>query len=69
MPTARQVRSNLVQGILGFFGTLFGILVLPKLFKFAARRAVFGFVAEVVMIALAGLLTEKAAEMIDREKG
>ncbi|ARA91835.1 MAG: hypothetical protein D6685_12155 [Bacteroidetes bacterium] len=67
-PRLDQIRSGLARWLLGFFGTVLGFLVLPKLFRFTARRFLFGFIAEVVTIMLAGLLTEKAVEMLERKE-
>ena len=61
-----KTRESVVLGAAGFFGTLLGILVLPKLFKFTFRRIFSGFFAEVVMIVLTGLLAEKAVDMVEK---
>ena len=62
------LRDSVILGALGFFGTLLGFLIVPKLFKFTARRLVTGFIGEVVMIVLTGLLTEKVVDLIDRDQ-
>ncbi|MDX1547218.1 MAG: hypothetical protein R3247_09535 [Rhodothermales bacterium] len=59
----------IVKWLLGFFGAIFGFLLLPKTLKLVFRKLVFGTVAEIVAIVLTGLLTEKAVEFLGKEEG
>lgn len=52
--------------LFGFFGALAAFLLLPRTVKFLIRRFIWGVLAEVVAVVVAGLLTEKAAERIGR---
>ena len=57
----------IVKWLVGFFGAIFGFLLLPKTIKLVFRKLVFGTVAEIVAIVLTGLLTEKAVEFLGRD--
>ena len=56
----------IVKWLLGFFGAIFGFLLLPKTLKLVFRKLILGTVAEVVAIVLTGLLTEKAVEYLGK---
>ncbi len=57
----------IVKWLLGFFGAVFGFLLLPKAIKLFVRRFLFGILGEVIFIVVAGLLTEKAVDAIGEE--
>ena len=67
-PQRSPLRDPLVQVLLGFFGTLFGLLLLPRALKLFFRKLVLGTVSEIVAIVLAGLLTEKAADFLSKDE-
>lgn len=58
------LQEGLVKGLLGFFGVIAAVKFLPKVLSFTVRRFVFGLLAEVIMVVLAGLLTEKVAKKL-----
>ena len=64
--TPPAFRDPIVKWLLGFFGAIFGFLLLPKTLKFLVRKFVFGLIGEVVAIVLTGLLTEKAVEYLNQ---
>lgn len=72
MPTDPSSRSPwqdpIVRGLLGFFGVVFGVLVLPKAIKYIFRRFVLGTISEIVAIVVTGLLTEKAMGWLNKER-
>ena len=57
----------LVKWLVGFFGAIFGFLLLPRTLKFVIRRLVLGTVAEIVAIVVTGLLTEKAVDLLGKD--
>lgn len=57
-------QEGVVKWILGFFGVIAAVKFLPKVLGFITRRFVFGLLSEVIMVILAGLLTEKVVEKI-----
>lgn len=63
-----QTQDTFAKFFLGFFGTILGFLLLPKAAKYFVRRFVLGLVAETVTIILTGLLTEKAIDLIAKQK-
>lgn len=58
------LQEGLVKGLLGFLGVIAAFKFLPKVLTYTVRRFVFGLLAEVIMIVLAGLLTEKVAKKL-----
>ena len=62
------LRDPLAKWFLGFFGALFGFMLLPRALKVFLRRFVFGTLSEIVLIVLTGLLTEKAVDYIREEE-
>ena len=58
----------LVKWFLGFFGAMFGFLLLPRALKAFFRRFLLGTFSEIVAIVVAGLLTEKAVDLIKKEE-
>ena len=58
----------LVKWFLGFFGALFGFLLLPRAIKTFFRRFLLGTLSEIVVIIVSGLLTEKAVDLIRKEE-
>lgn len=67
VPPEDALRHNLVRWGLGFFGGLAAILIVPRLLKFSAKRFAFSFVAEVLAVVVAGLLTERAVDTLSRD--
>lgn len=67
-PQRSPLSDPLVQMILGFFGTLFGLLLLPRAIKLFFRKLVLGTFSEIVAIVVAGLLTEKAVDLLKKEE-
>lgn len=61
------MQSTFLKFAIGFFGTILGFKVLPKIFKFIFRRVLPGLVSEIVAIVITGLLTEKAIDLISEE--
>ncbi len=67
-PSQRSPLSDpLVKGLLGFFGTAFGFLLLPRALKLFFRKFVLGTLGEIVAIVVTGLLTEKAVDFLKKE--
>jgi len=67
-PSQRSPLSDpLVKGLLGFFGTAFGFLLLPRAIKFFLRKFVLGTFSEIVAIIVTGLLTEKAVGFLKKD--
>ena len=58
----------LVKWFLGFFGAVFGFLLLPRTVKTFFRRFVLGTLGEIVVIIVSGLLTEKAVDLIKKDE-
>ena len=58
------LREGLVKGLLSFLGVIAAFKFLPRMLSFTLRRFVFGLLAEVIMVVLAGLLTEKIAKKL-----
>jgi len=58
----------LVKWMLGFFGALFGFLLLPRALKTFFRRFVLGTLSEIVVILVAGLLTERAVDLLSKDE-
>lgn len=50
--------------LLGFFGVTAAFFLLPKTVKYLIRRVLFGTVAEIVAVVVAGLLTEKLVDLV-----
>lgn len=55
------------QYIVGFVGVIAAFFFLPRTLKYLVRRFVFGVISEVVLVVLAGLLTEKAVEKLTQD--
>jgi len=53
--------------LFGFFGAAAVFMLLPRTIKFLIKRFVWGVLAEVVAVVIAGLLAEKAADRASRE--
>lgn len=53
--------------LFGFVGVVAAFFLLPRTLKFLIRRFVFGVISEVVLVVLAGLLTEKAVERLSQD--
>lgn len=64
MDTSDPLQEGLVKWLLGFFGVIAAVKLLPKVLSFLTRRFVFGLLSEIIMVILAGLLTEKVAEKL-----
>ena len=58
----------LVKWFLGFFGAMFGFLLLPRALKAFFRRFLLGIFSEIILIILSGLLTEKAVDLIKKDE-
>lgn len=61
------LQDGLITWIAGFAGAFFAFMLLPRTLKFMLKRFTFGLISEVVVVVLAGLLTEKAAEKATHE--
>lgn len=72
MPKGNLQRSPLgdplVKWFLGFFGTVFGFLLLPRAIKMFFRRFLLGTLSEIVVIIVSGLLTEKAVNLLKKDE-
>ncbi len=66
-PPRHALSDPIVKWLLGFFGAVFGFLLLPKTLKYFVRRFVLGTLGEVVVIVLTGLLTEKMVDWIGKD--
>ncbi len=66
-PRRSPLSDPLVKVLLGFFGTLFGILLLPRAIKLFFRKLVLGTLGEIVAIVVTGLLTEKAVDFFKKD--
>lgn len=62
------MQSVFLRFLLGFFGTILGFKLLPKLFRYFFRRVLPGLLTEVVTVVITGLLTEKAIDLIAEEE-
>lgn len=63
------LRSSLLTWVLGFLGITALIKFLPRTLSYATRRWVFGLITELVVVILAGLLTEKLANRMTGRNG
>ncbi len=66
-PWRSALRDPLVKWFLGFFGAVFGFLMLPRTIKYLLRRFVLGTLSEIVVIVITGLLTEKMVAWIGKD--
>ena len=66
--TPPEIRDSLTKYLLGFFGVIAAFLFLPRTIKYLIQKFLLGLMAEVVMVVLAGLLTEKAVDQLSREE-
>ncbi len=66
-PQRSPLNDPLVKGLLGFFGTVFGLLLLPRAIKLFFRKFVLGTLGEIVAIVVTGLLTEKAVDFFKKD--
>ncbi len=57
---------SLTQALLGFFGGLATLFILPRALKFVGRRFFLSALGEVAAVVVAGLLTEKAVDRAAR---
>ena len=64
MNDSDPLQEGLVKGLLGFLGVIAAAKLLPRLLGFTMRRFVFGLLAEIIMVVLAALLTEKVAQKL-----
>ena len=67
-PLQSDLGGSLVKYLLGFFGFIAAILLLPRTIKFVIRRFLLGVIGEVVAVVVAGLLTEKAIEQLSQDR-
>ena len=56
--------TTILRWVLGSLGITALIKLLPRAMKYLVRRWLFGLVAEIIIVVLAGLLTEKAVEKL-----
>ena len=64
MDNSDPLQEGLVKWLLGFFGVIAAVKFLPRVLGFVTRRFIFGLLAEIIMVVLAALLTEKAARKL-----
>lgn len=68
-----RLRTSLISWVLGFLGITALVKFLPrtikKLSQYALRRWVLGLIAEVVVVVIAGLLTEKLVDRMAARNG
>jgi len=62
----RSLQSVILPWVLGALGITALVKFLPRTIMHAIRRWLFGLIAEIVMVVIAGLLTEK---LVDRFTG
>ncbi|NBB75456.1 MAG: hypothetical protein GVY35_17570 [Bacteroidetes bacterium] len=65
----RSLQSVILPWVLGALGITALIKFLPRTITYAIRRWVFGLIAEIVMVVLAGLLTEKLVDRLTSRNG
>ncbi len=65
----RSLQSVILPWVLGALGITALIKFLPQTITYAIRRWVFGLIAEIVMVVLAGLLTEKLVDRLTSRNG
>ena len=65
----RSLQSVILPWILGALGITALIKFLPRTIMYAIRRWVFGLIAEIVMVVIAGLLTEKLVDRFTSRNG
>ncbi len=63
------LRSSLLTWVLGFLGITALIKLLPRVVRYAVRRWIFGLISEIVVVVLAGLLTEKLVDRLGGRNG
>ena len=61
-----DLQDSAVKVLIGFFGTIAAIFLLPRTIKFLIRNFLFSILGEVVTVVIAGLLTEKAVEKLGK---
>jgi peptidoglycan/LPS O-acetylase OafA/YrhL len=65
----RSLQSVILPWVLGALGITALIKFLPRTIIYAIRRWVFGLIAEIVMVVIAGLLTEKLVDRLTTRNG
>jgi uncharacterized membrane protein len=65
----RSLQSVILPWVLGALGITALIKFLPRTVMYAIRRWVFGLIAEIVMVVIAGLLTEKLVDRLTTRNG
>ncbi len=65
----RSLQSVILPWVLGALGITALIKFLPRTITYAIRRWVFGLIAEIVMVVIAGLLTEKLVDRLTARNG
>lgn len=65
----RSLQSVILPWVLGALGITALIKFLPRTIMYAIRRWIFGLIAEVVMVVIAGLLTEKLVDRLTSRNG
>ena len=65
----RSLQSVLLPWVLGALGITALIKFLPRTITYAVRRWIFGLIAEIVMVVIAGLLTEKLVDRLTARNG
>lgn len=68
-PSSTGLRSSLLTWVLGFLGIAALVKFVPRLLKYATRRWFFGLISEIVVVVLAGLLTEKLVDRVTGRNG
>jgi hypothetical protein len=65
----RSLQSVILPWVLGALGITALVKFLPRTVMYAIRRWVFGLIAEIVMVVIAGLLTEKLVDRLTARNG
>lgn len=65
----RSLQSVILPWVLGALGITALVKFLPRTIMYAIRRWLFGLIAEIVMVVIAGLLTEKLADRLASRNG
>jgi len=65
----RSLQSVILPWVLGALGITALVKFLPRTIMHAIRRWLFGLIAEIVMVVIAGLLTEKLVDRLTSRNG
>ena len=67
--SSSNLATTVVSWLLGALGIAAFIKLLPRAISYGIRRWVFGLIMEVIVVVLAGLLTEKLVSRLSPQNG